>query len=137
MRVGNAMVIRLLGSPLHGLLSGSTDVIRYTGRRSGKTFTTPTQYARRGDDVIILVGRPGSKSWWKNFREDRDIEVLIKRRWLAMVGRAVIGSAEIENAKPLVDAYLARFPRAARTLGPDDGHRIERAVVVWCRPRRT
>ena len=131
----NTIVVRLLDSPLHRLMSGSTDVIRYAGRRSGKTFTLPTQYATRGEDVIILVGRPDSKSWWRNFSEDRDIEVLIKRRWLEMVGRAVVGSVDPEVAEPLLDAYLAKFPRAARVLGPDDGHRVERAVLVWCRPR--
>jgi hypothetical protein len=117
------------------VLSGSTDVIRYRGRRSGRTYTTPTQYARRGDELIILVGRPDSKSWWKNFRENREIEILVKGRWLPMVGQAVVGSAEPQLAAPLVDAYLAALPRAGRALGPDDGHRAERAALVLCRPR--
>lgn len=134
--VGNRLVRAVLESPAHRLLSGSTDVIRYQGRRSGKTFSTPTQYAQSGDDVVILVGRPESKSWWKNFREDRDLEVLVRGRWLPMVGRAVLGSDDPEATTPLLDAYLARFPKASRHFRGDAGQSAgSDAVVVWCRPR--
>jgi hypothetical protein len=125
-----------LESPAHRLLSGSTDVIRYRGQRSGATFSTPTQYARSGDDVIILVGRPETKTWWRNFRHERELDVLIGGRWLPMTGRAVVGADEPETTTPLLDAYLDRFPRTARHLGgttPES--RAREAVVVWCRPR--
>jgi hypothetical protein len=136
MRIGNGLVKALLRSPLHGILSGSTDVIRYTGRRSAETFTTPTQYAQRDDEIIILVGRPETKTWWRNFREDRDIDVLIRGRWLRMSGRAVVGAEEPDVIRPLLAAYLARFPKAARSLeGATPDARAQHAVVVWCRPR--
>ena len=134
--IGNRLIRAVLESPAHGLLSGSTDVVHYQGRRSGKTFSTPTQYARSGDDVVILVGHPESKTWWRNFREDRDLDVLIRGRWLPMVGRAVLDSAEPDAIAPLLDAYLARFPKASRLLGGGvGGSRGSGAVVVWCRPR--
>lgn len=57
MKVGSVFVSGVLRSPAHRLLSGSIVLIRYTGRRSGRTITTPTQYVRSGDDVVILVGR--------------------------------------------------------------------------------
>jgi F420H(2)-dependent quinone reductase len=136
MKVGNAFVAAVLRSPFHRLLSGSVDLVRYTGRRSGRTITTPTQYARLGDDIVILVGRPETKTWWRNFREDRDLDVLVRGQWLAMTGRLVDGHRDLDGVAPLVDAYLKRFPRAAKQLG--DGSPEERArnaVVVWCRPR--
>ena len=37
------------------------------GRRSGKTFTTPVNYRRVGDEVVIRVGLPDSKARWRNF----------------------------------------------------------------------
>ena len=136
MSVGNTIVSGLLRSPLHRILSGSTDLIRYTGRRSGRQFTTPTQYARLGDEVLILVGRPDTKTWWRNFRTDRNIDVLLQRRWVPMTARAVIGAEDPETITPLLDAYLKRFPRAARVLDDHDtGSRSPRAVIVWCRPR--
>lgn len=136
MRLGNRVVAGLLQSPLHRILSGSTDLVRYTGRRSGRSVTTPTQYTRSGDDVIILVGRHDDKTWWRNFRTDRDIDVLLQRRWVPMTARAVIGADDPETTSPLLDTYLNRFPKAARALGPEtDGSRVRRAVIVWCRPR--
>ena len=134
--IGNRIVGALLRSPLHRVLSGSTDLVRFTGRRSGRTIITPTQYARLGDDVVILVGRPATKTWWRNFLDDRELDVLVRGRWLPMTGRAVIGAADPERVAPLLDAYLARFPRAAATLGDGTTEaRARQAVVVWCRPR--
>lgn len=138
MKVANRVVSAVLRSPAHRVLSGAVDVIRYTGRRSGRRFSTPTQYARRGDEVIILVGHPEAKRWWRNFRDDRDIDVLLERRWVPMRARAVIGADEPEVATPLLDAYLERFPKAARTLNGDGdgaGDRVRHAVLVRCRPR--
>lgn len=129
------MVSWLLRSPLHRLLSGSTDLVRYTGRRSGRQIVTPTQYARSGDDVIILVGRPESKTWWRNFSTDGDIDVLLQRRWVPMTARAVVGADAPDTITPLLEAYVERFPRAGRVLGDDTGLGARRAVVVWCRPR--
>jgi hypothetical protein len=42
-------------------------VIRYTGRRSGKTFETPVGYRRSGDTVTINIVGADSKKWWRNF----------------------------------------------------------------------
>lgn len=45
-------------------------VITYTGRRSGRTFTTPVGYRRTGDTVTIRVLIPDAKNWWRNFTGD-------------------------------------------------------------------
>ena len=42
-------------------------VIRYTGRRSGKTFETPVGYRRAGNTVTINIVGPDGKNWWRNF----------------------------------------------------------------------
>jgi len=134
--VANAVVATVLRSPMHRLLSGSLDLIRYRGRRSGAEFTTPTQYARSGDDIVILVGRPETKTWWRNFRTDHDVDLLVRGQWQPMTARAVIGADEPDAAAPLLDAYLARHPRAARAVGAGSAaDRTRRAVLVWCRPR--
>jgi hypothetical protein len=135
MGVGNALVSAVLRSRLHGLVSGAVGLVRYEGRLSGRVISTPTQYAEHGDEVIILVGRPESKTWWRNFRSDHDVDFLMRGRWLAMKARAVVGAREPDVIGPLLDVYLARFPRAARSLGADAEIGRGQAVVVVCRRR--
>jgi hypothetical protein len=126
----NGVVQWLLSSRCHRILSGSTAVIRYTGRRSGRTITTPIQYARDGSSIVIGVARPDEKTWWRNFREEGPIDILVAGTWTSMVGRAVDSAASPETAAPLLAAYLARFPKAEGALRGSDG----RAVLVGCRP---
>jgi len=136
MSFANACVSTLLRSPFHRLLSGSTDLIRYWGRRTGREITMPTQYAECGSDIVILAGRPGTKTWWQNFRTERDLDLLIRGRWSPMTAIAVVGADDPAAIGPLLDAYLARFPRAQRMLGGGTtGDRARRAVIVRCHPR--
>jgi len=132
----NRLASSILRSRLHPILSRSTDLVRYTGARSGREITTPTQYVLRGDDLIILVADHDTKTWWRNFRTDRDLEVLVQGAWLPMKARVVIGADEPDLIAPLLDAYLDRFPKAVRVLGEGERRQqARRAVIVWCRPR--
>jgi hypothetical protein len=64
----NAVAAKLIDVPLVGnVVRRNLVVISYVGRRSGKTFTTPVNYRRLGDEVVIRVGLPGAKTWWPNF----------------------------------------------------------------------
>jgi hypothetical protein len=64
----NSVVQPLVLSPRWGRLAENwMTVITYTGRRSGRTFTTPVAYKRHGDEVTIKVGLPDRKKWWRNF----------------------------------------------------------------------
>jgi hypothetical protein len=66
----NAIVRPIMASPLKPVLEPFIVTITYTGRRSGKTFSTPVLYRKRGDSVTIWVLSPDSKTWWRNFRDD-------------------------------------------------------------------
>ncbi|MFC1411579.1 nitroreductase/quinone reductase family protein [Streptacidiphilus sp. N1-12] len=67
----NAAVSALVSSPRWGRLVGrSFAVITYTGRRSGRTVSTPVGYRRKGDVVTIAVMMPDAKTWWRNFTGD-------------------------------------------------------------------
>ncbi len=54
----------LLRSPLHGLMSSRYLLITFTGRKSGKQYTTPVAYLGEGDTIILTTDSP----WWKNLR---------------------------------------------------------------------
>ena len=109
----NPPVAALLRSPAHRIVSGSHVLLSYTGRRSGRRRELPVAYARDGGRLLLLAGRPEGKRWWRNFREPRDVEVVVageRRR-----GRArVLGGEARERA---LAAYLGRFPRGGRALG--------------------
>ena len=59
--VVNPVVRTLLRSPAHRLLSGSLLLLDDTGRRSGRRYVLPVAYA--GDDLVVVVGQPATKSW--------------------------------------------------------------------------
>lgn len=64
----NGRLVGLLRSPRWGpRLGRRLALLTYTGRRSGRTISTPVGYGRSGDTVTIRVGLPGAKTWWRNF----------------------------------------------------------------------
>jgi F420H(2)-dependent quinone reductase len=64
----NKGFVGLINAPVIGRFVGrGLVVIRYVGRRSGQTFEIPVGYRRSGDTLIINVGAPDSKHWWRNF----------------------------------------------------------------------
>jgi hypothetical protein len=58
----------LINAPVIGKVFGrGLVVIRYVGRRSGKTFETPVGYRRSAGSLVIGVMAPDAKNWWRNF----------------------------------------------------------------------
>jgi deazaflavin-dependent oxidoreductase (nitroreductase family) len=77
---GNGIVLAVLRSPAHRLLSGMVIELRYTGRRTGREFAVPVQYVRDGDRLLVAVQDPAAKTWWRNFRTPRDVSVRLRGR---------------------------------------------------------
>lgn len=70
-RVINGVAVGLMDAPLlGGLVRRKLVVIRYDGRRSGKTFELPVGYRRSGDTITIGISMPDKKNWWRNFLGD-------------------------------------------------------------------
>ena len=59
-----------------GALSGSTCLVQYIGQRLHDQLAAPTRYTRHDDDVVILVGEDSGQDWWRNLRQERDVDVL-------------------------------------------------------------
>jgi hypothetical protein len=67
----NTGMSALIGSPRWGgRMTRNMVVITYTGRRSGRTFSTPVSYRRQHDVVTIGVALPDAKTWWRNFLDE-------------------------------------------------------------------
>jgi deazaflavin-dependent oxidoreductase (nitroreductase family) len=105
----NPLVTWILRSPLHGLLSSSTLLLTYTGRRSGQWRTLPISYGREGDTLLIITRR--SKAWWKNVAGGAPVSVRIDGRDLRGAARV----AEVDSGE-LLSAMLTVYRGMPRRL---------------------
>jgi len=80
----NPIMKRLLRSPLHWPWSRWFAVVEWTGRRSGRRYSTPVAYLLRGEEVWVTTG----DAWWRNLRSNPVMHV-----WLA--GKQVGGDATL------------------------------------------
>jgi deazaflavin-dependent oxidoreductase (nitroreductase family) len=87
---GNSVVLAVLRSPAHRLLSGMVIELRYTGRRSGRHYALPVQYARAGDRLVVAPQAADSKMWWRNFLTAQPVTVRLR-------GQLHDGSAQVIN----------------------------------------
>jgi hypothetical protein len=66
----------VLRSPAHGLISKNILVITFTGRTSGKTYSTPVSYSQVGDVVCIFT----HAAWWKNLVGGKPVSLRLRGR---------------------------------------------------------
>src|SRR5438093_9524163 len=62
MRYFNPFMRLVLGSRAHQMMSGRLMLLSFTGRRTGRSYTTPVSYVREGTNLLV----PGGGAWWKN-----------------------------------------------------------------------
>ncbi len=99
----------LLRSPLHGLCSGSLMLITFSGRRSGKKFTTPVRYIE--NDRTIRCFTTSDTQWWRNLRGGAD--VVLRVRGKDSPYKAVAIENNPEEVKKWLIYYLGLFPQDA------------------------
>jgi deazaflavin-dependent oxidoreductase (nitroreductase family) len=107
----NPIMMWILRSPLHGMLSSSTMIITYTGRKSGKTFSTPVNYVRDGDVLWTVSYR--QRTWWRSLR-DAKVTVRVQGNDLAGVAEAITDEREVTDS---LMAYLRKTPQIAKYIG--------------------
>jgi deazaflavin-dependent oxidoreductase (nitroreductase family) len=75
---GNGLILAILRSRAHRLLSGIVIELGYTGRRSGREYALPVQYARDGQRLVVVPQRASSATWWRNFLTPRPVSVRLR-----------------------------------------------------------
>jgi F420H(2)-dependent quinone reductase len=114
---GNGLVLAVLRSRAHRLVSGMVIELRYVGRRTGRKYALPVQYARTGDRLVVRPQQVQRSAWWRNFAEPTAVTVL-------MAGRIRRGTAHLVTAhepawEQARDLYAARWRRSAQAItGP-------------------
>jgi hypothetical protein len=74
--------------------------------------------------VIIPVGRPESKTWWRNVSNDHDVGMLVQGRWVPMTARPVVAADEPNTVGRLLDADLEYLSKASCVLGGTTPRRV-------------
>lgn len=100
-----SLLMGLLRSPLHGLLSNNLLLISFSGRKSGKRYEIPVAYVQDGPSLLI-ASRAG---WWKNLSGGRPVELLLR-------GRRVAGVADVSADPAQREADLRRVLRGANQV---------------------
>ena len=108
MSVANTVVETILRSPAHPILSKSMVLIRYIGNRSGDEHTLPVQYADTHHGLVVVVGTPETKSWWRNFIEMGQAKVLLRGECTAMTAHALRGADDPAAVTQLPRSYAHR-----------------------------
>lgn len=101
----------ILRSPLHGMVSKSILLITFTGRKSGKTYTTPVSYSQSGNQVTIFT----HASWWKNLRTAAPVTLHIQGQDRQGFPEAIVEDKRAISAE--LAAHLQNVPSDARWYG--------------------
>ncbi|HLG63830.1 MAG TPA: nitroreductase/quinone reductase family protein [Ktedonosporobacter sp.] len=80
----NTIVTAILRSRWHHMRSNRLLLLTFTGRKSGRKFTTPMRYEQEGDTIQMTVVYP----WWKNLIEQPAVCILLR-------GHMRTGTAEV------------------------------------------
>jgi hypothetical protein len=95
LRIVNPLLRTLVPSPAGRLLPASTGVLRFTGRRSGRTLRIVAGIHEVDGALVVFTSRP----WRLNFRGGRAVEV-------ARSGRRQSGTAElVEDPEQVAAAF--------------------------------
>ena len=129
---GNDFMAWVLRSPLHGMLSNGMMLITITGRKTGKTYTTPVGYYMEGDYMWVITSR--ERTWWKNLQGGAKVDLLLKRK--PVTGFADVDLDEKSVAARMVE-YLHHVPQAAKPMKirMEDGKPNQEDVVTTAKDR--
>lgn len=98
----------VLRSPMHGVISKSILLITFTGRKSGKSYTTPVSYSQHGDQIFIFT----HAGWWKNLCSSAPVTLRIRGQDFHGLAEPIAEDKQAVAAGLL--AHLRKVPSDAR-----------------------
>ena len=126
---GNPLMRRLLDSRLAGPMAKKLLLLRYRGRKSGRTITTPVGYVRDGDRVVMVTSP--SYRWWPNFVGGAEAELRLPEGWRTGRGRGR------HAGRPALRRDRRTPGREARTRDAPRVRARRSTTRVTCVPRRS
>ncbi len=120
---------------LHRMMSKEILLLTFTGRKSGKKFTTPVGYFREGNTVTLLTKQ--FRPWWRNFINAAPVQMRMEGKTAKGTAKALTDTATIT---PIIANLMEKHPREAQIYGVgllpdgkpnmDDVNRIAPKVVI-------
>lgn len=105
----NPLMRLTLRSPLHFMFSSSLMLITFSGRKSGKLFTTPVRYMRVGNKVSCFTAK--TNQWWRNVQANPQIVLRVAGKNYEC--EASIVTDESERIAAAIRNLLVSFPNDA------------------------
>lgn len=111
-KVLNPLIIILLHSPIHFILSKRIMVLTFYGHKSGKKYRTPLSYLKVEEDILCVTSL--ENVWWRNLVDESKVLVTIKGKTLEAAGLAVKDFDEVKNGlvnilnHNSIDSYFAK-----------------------------
>jgi hypothetical protein len=135
-RVGNPLVTAVLGSRFHRLLSGTLAVLTVTGRRTGRDYHLPIQYALDGNTIYVVPGGFEHKTWWRNLIEPARVQLRLQGRDVNGMGQAFLGKQDPQIVVAALRVYFTKFATSTRVRGIElegqgqpESQQLQRAVA--------
>jgi len=124
----NALPKFVLRLPFQTPMSRRLILLRYTGRKSGRSYTVPVSYVEQGDTLLI----PGGGAWKQNLEQGAPVRVRLRGRERSARPEVI---KDIDQVERLVAFMMAANPAVSRFIGvprESDGgpnrERLEQAV---------
>jgi deazaflavin-dependent oxidoreductase (nitroreductase family) len=99
----------LLRSPIHFFWSKSLMLITFTGRKSGRRYTTPVRYVRV--DGVVRCFTSVEHLWWRNLRGGALVSLRIEGKEAPY--NAVAIDRDRQKIRAALQHYLALYPQDA------------------------
>lgn len=143
----NSIVAGVLNSPLHGVMSGSMMLITFQGRQSGKTYSTPVEYIKVGEELSVVSRR--ERTWWRNLigcdGKGAPLTLHLQGQDVNANARVVMQEAELTreldalcHARPAYAKYLKmRLDAQGQPVADDLTRAARQYVIVRVRPDKT
>ena len=95
-------------------LSGRILIITHTGRKSGKSYRTPVNYAEIDGDVYCVAGMGSQADWYLNVKAKPAVEIWLPNGWWSGTAEEV---ADEDVRLPLMRQVLINRGKAAPAYG--------------------
>jgi hypothetical protein len=115
----NSITIWFLHSPLHGMFSGNTMVVGYTGRKSGKAYHLPVDYFRVGDTLLTTSYK--SRTWWRNLRGGAFVSIYLQGKDVNGQAKVIEDEVGVSNGLKAIIAGKKQAARIFRVKLRSDG----------------